>query len=64
MQIAVGSGGKRVWMTASPYFFVFRSSITVSRMKLEGRGSAGELMAGSIVDEFAVLILLLFYRRS
>src|ERR1017187_6342841 len=48
-------------MTASPYFFVFRSSITASRMKFEGRGSADELIAASIVDEFALRILFVFY---
>src|SRR5271155_2166847 len=48
-------------MTASPYFFVLRSSMTMSRMKFEGRGSDGELMAASIVDEFATLILFVFY---
>jgi hypothetical protein len=51
-------------MTASPNFFVFRSSMTVSRMKFEGRGSEGEFMAASIdlgEDKFVVLILLVFY---
>src|ERR1035441_8618807 len=51
-------------MTASPYFFVFRSSMTMSRMKFEGRDSAGEFAAASIdldEDKFVVLILLVFY---
>src|ERR1035438_8754778 len=51
-------------MTASPYFFVFRSSMTMSRMKFEGRDSAGEFVAASIdldEDKFVVLILLVFY---
>src|SRR5208282_3626917 len=48
-------------MTASPYFFVFTSSMTVSRMKFEGRGSEGECAAASLdldEDKFVVLILL------
>src|SRR5208282_3837490 len=51
-------------MTASPYFFVFRSSITMSRMKFEGRGSEGEFAAASLdldEDKFVVPILLVFY---
>src|SRR5260370_36618207 len=55
-------------MTASPYFFVFRSSITVSRMKFEGRGSEGEFAPASLgldKDEFATLILLsILYANS
>jgi len=35
--------------------------MTMSRMKFEGRDSDGELMAASIVDEFATLILFVFY---
>jgi hypothetical protein len=51
-------------MTASPYFFVLMSSITMSRMKFEGRDSKGEFPADSSdLDEveLVVLILLTFY---
>src|SRR5208283_3893727 len=58
----LGSGGKRVWITASPYFLLLRSAIIASRMKLEGRGSAGGLGATSLDEvDLVVLILLLFY---
>ena len=45
-------------MTASPYFLVLRSSRTWSRMKFEGRGSELE------EDEFAVLMLFIFYMEE
>jgi hypothetical protein len=48
-------------MTASPNFFVFKSSITMSRMKFEGRGSGDEFGPASSGDEFAALMLLIFY---
>jgi hypothetical protein len=51
-------------MIASPYFFVFISSMTVSRMKLDGRGSEGELVSDSSDfddDKFAVFMFFLFY---
>jgi hypothetical protein len=54
-------------MTASPYFFVFRSSITMSRMKFEGRGSEGEVAPASLdldEDEFVALMILVFYMEE
>src|SRR5271165_1485800 len=61
----LGSGGKRVWMTASPNFFVLRSSMKISRMKLEARGSPGEFVATSVsVDELVGLITTPFYSHG
>jgi hypothetical protein len=54
-------------MTASPYFFVFRSSITMSRMKFEARGSEGEAAAASLdldEDELVALMILVFYMEE
>jgi hypothetical protein len=54
-------------MTASPYFFVFRSSMTVSRIKFEGRDSEGAFVPASLgLDEyeFAALMLFLFYMEE
>src|ERR1700704_5605140 len=51
-------------MTASPNFFDFKSSMTISRMKFEGRDSEGEFASTSLdldTDEFATLMLLIFY---
>ena len=54
-------------MTASPYFFVFRSSMTLSRMKFEGRDSEGEAAPASLgldEDEFVALMILVFYMEE
>src|ERR1700681_4341054 len=55
-------------MTASPNFFVFKSSITMSRMKFEVRDSEGKFASGSFnldTGEFATLMLLsILYGKS
>jgi hypothetical protein len=38
--------------------------MTMSRMKFEGRDSAGEFAAASVVDEFAALIPFVFYMEE